>query len=71
MARVVELVDPEVDAQLWHPIIGRVSWTDPDNVGARYLNHTIGPEKGEMLYPDWSVLADEDWSLYTDQDRED
>jgi hypothetical protein len=70
MARVADLVTPDKDAELWHPIIGRVSWKDTHNVYARYLTHSIGPEKGRLLYPDWEVLTNDRWELYTNQDAE-
>lgn len=66
MAKIVELVNENCDTELWHPEIGRVTWSDRHNVFVRYLTHTEGPDEGKLLYTDWEVLNGDRWELYTE-----
>ncbi len=62
MPRVSDLVRPDYNSRLSHPVVGYVNWK-PEYPGspARILVWANGPEKGKPLVVDETVLFCDRW----------
>ncbi len=63
MPRVADLVEEGKDAKLYHPVIGSVLWKEMEPGTGWVLMFAQGPEAGEPLWAEGSVLWDERWEL--------
>lgn len=71
MARVIDLINPDENRLLRHPICGWVAWAATYPGSSRCLSWVIGPDKGKWLIVDDTVLFDERWSVSTFEEMED
>jgi hypothetical protein len=69
--RVIELVKPDEDALLHHPICGFVRWKPEWDGNGRRLAWACGPEKDEPLVVDDTVLFCDQWEITTEQALQD
>jgi hypothetical protein len=61
--RIAELVTPDRDALLDHPVCGFVRWAPEfPGSGSRFLTWATGPERGRPLVVDDTVLFCDQWS---------
>lgn len=62
MAKLIDLVQNNIPAKLYHPQLGNIIWDDIENSGFA-LYFAEGLEQGEPLVVDSSVLYDSTWEL--------
>ena len=63
--RIVDIIHPGRPCRLRHPTVGDVLWTDVPGQGFE-LVFARGPERGDVLVADESVLLDRGWSVIAD-----
>jgi hypothetical protein len=60
--KLADLIVPDIPCELYHPTIGRVSWRNDDTDGWG-LFFADGPEEGEFLVADETIVLGKDWEL--------
>jgi hypothetical protein len=68
--RITDLIFPGQPRRLRHPTVGDVLWTDVPGQGFE-LVFARGPEKGQILVADETVLLDDTWSVIAGDEEED
>jgi hypothetical protein len=65
LSKIYELLSWDVSCDLWHPVIGRASWRERSPGEGRIIVFSEGPEQGNPLVVDVSILFDDTWILLT------